>query len=94
MSGTVEVKLKESARGAARQWMIPADAIVGDESGQPFVWRVNRDTMAVKQAFVKVGDMRDNRVAVLDGLKPGDTIVTAGGRLLRQGMKIRVMEAR
>ena len=37
------------------------------------------------QAFVKTGDRRDGKVAILDGVKPGDLVVTVGQLKLQNG---------
>jgi membrane fusion protein, multidrug efflux system len=44
----------------------------------------------VRQQFVKLGDTRGDQVAVLDGIKAGDEIVTAGQLKLRNGSPVRV----
>jgi membrane fusion protein, multidrug efflux system len=46
--------------------------------------------LTVQQSFVKLGDTRGDQVAVLDGVKSGDEIVTAGQLKLRNGSPIRV----
>lgn len=42
------------------------------------------------QVFVKAGQARGDQVAVLDGIKPGDVIVTAGQNKLRNGSPVRI----
>jgi multidrug efflux system membrane fusion protein len=37
------------------------------------------------QTFVKTGDRRDGKVAILDGVKPGDLVVTVGQLKLQNG---------
>jgi len=44
--------------------------------------------LKVKQSFVKVGDTRGDQIAILEGLKEGDTIVTSGQLKLRNGSEI------
>jgi len=44
--------------------------------------------LMAKQKFVTTGDTRGDQIAVLDGLKPGDTVVTSGQLKLRNGTPI------
>jgi membrane fusion protein (multidrug efflux system) len=44
----------------------------------------------VRQQFVKLGHARGDQVAVLDGLKPGEEVVTSGAFKLRNGAAVRV----
>lgn len=53
-----------------------------DASGQPQV--------TVRQTFVTTGDMRGDQVAILSGVKEGDTVVTAGQMKLRNGSAVKI----
>lgn len=44
----------------------------------------------VTQKFVKLGPSRGDQVAVVDGLKPGDEVVSSGVFKLRTGMAVKV----
>jgi membrane fusion protein (multidrug efflux system) len=46
--------------------------------------------MTVHSALVKVGSTRGDQVAVLDGLREGDVVVTSGQLKLHQGSVISV----
>ncbi|MDB4997220.1 MAG: putative Co/Zn/Cd efflux system rane fusion protein [Myxococcaceae bacterium] len=48
----------------------------------------------VRQQFVRVGSERGDFIAVLDGVKPGDEVVTAGGFKLRNGSPVFVDPAK
>ncbi len=43
-----------------------------------------------QQVFVKTGETRGDQVAVLEGLEPGDTVVTAGQNKLHNGSPVRI----
>ncbi|OSI34285.1 efflux transporter periplasmic adaptor subunit [Bradyrhizobium canariense] len=49
----------------------------------------NRQYVA-RQVFVKTGQTRGDQVAVLDGVEPGDVIVTAGQNKLHNGSRIKI----
>ena len=53
-----------------------------DEKGNP--------RSVVQQRFVKVGPTRGDQIAVLDGLKEGDVVVTAGQMKLRNGTAVNI----
>ena len=44
----------------------------------------------VRQQFVKLGPGRGDQIAVLDGLKPGEEVVTSGVFKLRQGAAVQI----
>lgn len=44
--------------------------------------------LVVRQQFVRLGERRGDYVAVLDGLKPGETVVTTGVFKLRNGQAV------
>ena len=53
----------------------------------------DNDTLVSQRVPVKVGIRRPGQVEILEGLKEGDTVVTAGQqRLQRDGSPVRVME--
>lgn len=46
------------------------------------------DELVIERRFVKAGSVRDNRVEIVNGLEPGDTVVTAGHNKIDQGSKV------
>jgi membrane fusion protein (multidrug efflux system) len=51
-----------------------------DDDGKP--------KLTVRQVFVKTGATRGDQVAILDGVKNGDTVVVAGQMKLRNGVSV------
>jgi len=72
---------------------IPLTAIVTDATGGKFVWVVGAGGK-VTRSDVVVGDIRGGQVTVASGLNAGERIVTAGVGALREGMKVRPLDAR
>ena len=72
---------------------IPLTAIATDATGGKFVWVVGAGGQ-VTRSDVVVGDIRGGQVAVASGLNAGERIVTAGVGALREGMKVRPLDAR
>jgi RND family efflux transporter MFP subunit len=48
------------------------------------------DQLEIERRFVKVGPMRNGRIQIVEGLKPGDRVVTAGHNKIDQGSKVRI----
>jgi RND family efflux transporter MFP subunit len=92
MSATVQVEFTAGAGGAEGEWLIPADAVLADDSGSPTVWKVDPVNMTVRSVKIETGGLRGGRIVVSSGLAAGDRIVTAGVRLLQEGQKIRLLE--
>ena len=65
---------------------VPAAAIQRGVPGT-FVYLVNPDD-SVSLRVVSVGSTDGDKVAVLSGLKPGDTVVTDGAEQLKDGAKV------
>ncbi|MEM7012209.1 MAG: efflux RND transporter periplasmic adaptor subunit [Verrucomicrobiota bacterium] len=62
---------------------IPSPAVVGTSGGETFVWIIEpkegEKTAAVQKRAVKTGALAGNgEIEIIDGLKPGEVIVTRG----------------
>jgi multidrug efflux pump subunit AcrA (membrane-fusion protein) len=53
---------------------------------------LDRRTMTVQPRAVQIGAAQGDMLTILSGLRPGETIVTAGIHLLRAGEKVRVVQ--
>jgi cobalt-zinc-cadmium efflux system membrane fusion protein len=60
---------------------IPADGVVREADGTMTVW-VTSDRHRFVQRVIKTGLRRDDRVQVLEGLRPGELVVTEGAVFL------------
>ena len=49
-----------------------------------------KPVLKVSQVFVTTGQVRDGRVAIDKGLKPGDVVVTAGQQKLQNGTQVEI----
>jgi membrane fusion protein (multidrug efflux system) len=83
----VEVLLPERVEVVA----VPATAVVHAAHGDSvFVVEVTQPVRIARQQFVRLGETRGDYVAVLEGISPGDQIVTAGAFKLRNGAPITI----
>ena len=55
--------------------------------GSLFVWTIDTDSRA-HRSTVKVGDVHDNNITIVEGLDTGTRIVTEGYQKLSEGSKV------
>jgi multidrug efflux system membrane fusion protein len=89
ISPSTDIVEKYSQTGVIR---IPVAAVASDEQGDPFVWRVNPDTMKVAPAAVSLGEISQGGILITDGLEPGDRIAVSGVSYLYEGAQVRPLE--
>jgi len=94
MSALVKVTMEETPEGGGQYaFTVPATAVFAIEDGAQSVWIVDEGGMTVKRREVQVGEVTGRAsIRVLEGLEPGDRIVTAAVTRLREGMQISLME--
>lgn len=96
MTALVKVTLNEAVGETGDRdysFSIPVAAIFAIADGTQCVWVVDPSTMTVNRRKVEVGVVTGPaNVYVLDGLQPGDRIVTAAVSHLREGMQITLWE--
>ena len=72
---------------------VPAHAVLEDSSGR-YVYLADAteaDQAAISRRGVVVGALNENGIQVVQGLKEGDLVVTAGMSKLSEGMAVRLM---
>ncbi|MCK5363302.1 MAG: efflux RND transporter periplasmic adaptor subunit [Gammaproteobacteria bacterium] len=75
-----------------RAWSVPVSAALADDSGKPFVWKVDAESMAVSRVQVELGNLLDDRVRITSGLDEGDMVAISGVNELRDDMVVRILE--
>ena len=90
MTATVTLDLSDFIQGEMI-FTVPVSAVVGDYKLDPQVWTVDEASMSVSPHPVKVGRLVGNGIEVVEGLEPGDRIVTAGTPFLVEGMRVTLM---
>ncbi|MES2938060.1 MAG: efflux RND transporter periplasmic adaptor subunit [Pseudomonadota bacterium] len=76
--------------------VVPEEAIV-PQGGRQFVYRLadgpDQDTRIAQRVEVKVGVRQPGKVEIVEGLQPGEMVVTAGQqRIQKDGMAVRVLD--
>ena len=87
MSASVQLKL-----GGVQSIVVPNTALYTRDQ-QTLVWLIDSATQTVKSVAVSVGRSTADGVTIVFGLKPGDTVVTAGANLLMAGQRVRLLGA-
>ncbi|MGE0802141.1 MAG: efflux RND transporter periplasmic adaptor subunit [Lautropia sp.] len=77
---------------AAAQIRVPLTALHSRDGGAK-VWIVDPASATVRARPIETGALLDDAVVVVKGLAGGETVVTAGANLLREGQKVRVAAA-
>lgn len=78
---------------AGQELAVPPGAIFTDETGkQAYVWVVDEGSKRVARQAVTVGKPTSVGLAVAEGLKPGQWVVTAGVHSLRDNQEVRILE--
>lgn len=75
-----------------RAWSIPVSAALADDSGKPFVWKLDPESKTVSRAPVELGDMVKDRVVVTAGREEGELVAISGVNQLRDGMQVRLLQ--
>jgi RND family efflux transporter MFP subunit len=91
---TAELRLVRPCSQDKRRprFLVPIEAVAADESGRGYVWKIDRSRMTVARAPVKVGGPTGKCIAIVDGVRSGDTVVVAGVHLLRPGMRVSLLK--
>ena len=87
MSASVTV-VYHRANILGQRLMVPIEAIAQTPSGEQVAWILS-DGNTVASRKVSLGPAAGTQIEVVEGLAPGDRIVIAGVRFLREGMKVR-----
>jgi len=62
-----------------------------DEAGKTFVYVFDEATSTVKKRAIIIAGVRENSLIVIDGLKLGDKVASAGVSFLREGQKVKLL---
>jgi len=95
MSATIAVKGILDVSEAQKGMALPSDAVGIDSQGKHFVWVLQPgegNVFTAQRRTVKAGDRQGVTLQVLDGLKPGERIATAGITLLTEGRRVTLLK--
>jgi RND family efflux transporter MFP subunit len=85
----VIIQPRESASDAGSRFVIPAIALVDARADQGVVFLAGGEGKAQRRA-VATGGVVDEGVIILEGLAPGDRVITRGASMVRDGDSITI----
>jgi RND family efflux transporter MFP subunit len=86
---TATVSFDTPLPGAAL--LLPLQALLR-EGDATYVWKLDRERMTVQRAPISIASISGNEVVAGSGVQPGDTVVTAGVHLLKDGQKVKLLD--
>jgi RND family efflux transporter MFP subunit len=96
MAAIVRAEPPEGEVSAEEDLIVPPGALFTDETAQAgqqsYVWVVGEDGSKVARRAVTIGELTPVGIAVTDGLKTGEWVVTAGVHSLREGQQVRIVQ--
>lgn len=92
MTVTVAAEKRPEESGQLEGYFIPAHAVLEDRQGRYVFLAKPSETniSSVQRREVTVGEISAQGIQVVDGLKPGDYVITAGMSQLSDGMRVRL----
>jgi RND family efflux transporter MFP subunit len=91
---TAEVRLTSAdMAGGTRMLQIPPLALLDARGNQGMVYVVDAHDVAHRRA-VRIADITDGGVGVMDGLAAGERLIVSGGAYVREGSRVQVSTAR
>lgn len=93
MTANVDIDL-EQLLGSVKHFTVPVEAVLRQENtttgeAESAVWVYNKATQKVEARAVKLGVLQGNSIEIIEGLKVGDQVVTAGVHTLTANMMVR-----
>ena len=92
MTARVTITLPDDLSGEQGGVSLPSNAVPSDESGNPYVWRVDASSMTVHRVTVTLGELSGSEVEILSGVESGDLIAISGVHHLSEGAPVRSLE--
>jgi len=87
---TAVVALRQRAAGDGQALRVPLSALHQDK-GVTSLWVIENG--AVRRVPVRIGGVSGNEVVLAEGVRAGQTVVTAGVNLLKNGQKVKILTA-
>jgi multidrug efflux pump subunit AcrA (membrane-fusion protein) len=94
MTAEVTFSMPREDRGivVVEGFLIPLAAALPEANDQFSVFVFDPRSSTVSKRSIRTGGVRDNDIAVLDGLTQGDIIATAGVTFLRDGQTVTLVD--
>lgn len=93
MTATVTARVPVAESVATQAISVPASAVFADEAGNSQVWVIAKDGTVQSRAVTTGELVGHDHIEILAGVERGDTIALAGVTRLREGQKVRPVDA-
>lgn len=92
MAGRVQAVVDDTISIDQHQLTVPIGAVfTPDTQRQSYVWLVDEPSQTVSRRSVKTGAITSLGLTIVEGIEPGDWVVTAGVHSLREGQRVRLI---
>ena len=92
MAAVVRGQVEADEKVANQEVVVPPSTIFNAGEGQQtFVWVVDDGSKVVRRA-VATGKLTPTGIAITDGLKPGEWVVSAGVHSLRENQQVKILQ--
>ncbi len=70
-------------------FFLPVEAIQAMPDGRSYVWVLDPERSTVQRRLIEPGRLSGDSIEVLEGLQPGDRVITLGAAYLAEGARVR-----
>lgn len=78
--------------GKSHRIVVPLSAVQTTPEGKTRLWKVDPQTKTLQASMVTLGQVHDHGVEILQGVAPGDMILSKGTRSAQEGMLVEPIE--
>jgi RND family efflux transporter MFP subunit len=92
---SAEVAFTFTTEGGSRRFVVPPQSVGGDPEGH-FVYTLERGQEGlgvVRRRSVRIGELVTEGLEILEGLRDGDLVVTAGVSRIEEGQTVKLLES-
>jgi multidrug efflux pump subunit AcrA (membrane-fusion protein) len=93
MAAIVRGLPEADGKAGGEDLVVPPGAVFNDDAGQQaYVWVVDEGSQTVARRAVKAGKLTPVGIAVTEGIKAGEWVVTAGVHSLRENQRVSILQ--
>ena len=94
MAGKASSTIASDEAKKSKNVILPETAVFSSgEDTKTYVWVIDLSSKKVKQREVTAGELLDSGINILNGVTPGEIVVTAGVHYLKEGQEVRLPDA-
>tara|TARA_B100000949_G_scaffold235618_1_gene260791 strand:- start:6688 stop:7755 length:1068 start_codon:yes stop_codon:yes gene_type:complete len=86
------IVLNNERKESTMTFIVPVEAVYADEKGNQFVYLADNEANNAYRQQIKTGKLYNNGIAVTEGLKDGDLLITSGYHKLTDKTPIQIIK--